>query len=966
MSLLRAATALVVAFIVMESTGHSLERPPERSPEKTLERFEEHIQPLLAKKCGRCHGDRVQKGELNLATLAGIRQGGESGEPAVGETLDESPLWYLIESEEMPPEGLPRLTEDEKQSLKQWIASADLSAVASETKTPLHQHDVLPIVLLRCVTCHGAQRQDGDLDLRSVAGMKRGGQTGPALQPGDAEQSLMIQRIESEACPPSDLLLKFFVRRPTSSETEQLKKWINQGATELPLKPDVANGAPDPLVTDEDRSHWSFQPLPIRDNDSPSTSIDDFIGDRLRQHGLTLSPQADRDTLIRRVYLDLIGMPPTRQQWRYWRESTDPQWYARMVDQLLESPHYGERWGRYWLDLAGYADSEGGISADPIRPVAWKYRDYVIDAFNDDKPYDQFLLEQLAGDELVDYQNAETVTEEMVDRLVATGFLRMGIDETGSRTMNFVPERLKVISDAINIVSTSLMGLTMECARCHSHKYDPIPQRDYYRFKAIFQGAFDEHDWLSFKTRKINFGTDHQRQTAAKINPPLQRKIKQLQSKQKQAKKQLQLSLLRAHYPNQSDEDNELTVKALRIADNNRTLPQRTLVERLQLAELLPDSEQPTEVVEVRAEIERLRRQIDRLSRQLAPTLEIRALWDQGRPSPTYLLQRGEHNKPGRWVGPGVPAVLTDGTTTFEVNPPFPGGTAKTGRRLAFARWLIRPDHPLTARVMVNRIWHHHFGRGIVAGLDNFGRQGDRPTHPELLDWLSKSFVDNGWSVKHVHRLIMNSDTYRQSSRVTDQHREHDPDNQWFSRMNLRRLDAEALRDSLLFVSDRLDPNPGGLPDAVSVDRDGLVSIDPTPEGNWRRSVYLQYRRTEIPTMMDTFDYPPMGPNCLSRNVSTVSPQALLMMNNGHIHELSQAFAERIEAICSDAGISDDRSVIENVYGVLLTRQPNDDELFAGRDTLAKLTELYRGDRTPALQAYCHTLFNSAALLYVD
>ena len=370
----------------------------------------------------------------------------------------------------------------------------------------------------------------------------------------------MIQRIESEACPPRELLLKFFVRRPPRAETAKLREWIDAGAPEVDVPPDVATTAGDPLVTDEDRRHWAFQPPR---STSQFQSIDQFVQAKLREQGLDLSPAADRDTLIRRAYFDLLGLPPSLAEARRWQESRDPNWYAQMIDHLLASPHYGERWGRYWLDLAGYADSEGGISADPVRPVAWKYRDYVIDALNHDKPYDRFLLEQIAGDELIDYEKAAVVTDEMVENLIATGFLRMGIDETGSRTMNFVPERLKVISDAITVVSSGVMGLTMECARCHSHKYDPIPHRDYYRFKAIFQGALDEHDWSSFKTRTLSVATPQHRQQVAQVNPPLAAEIKQLAAQQKKLMAEITINLLRHHYPEQSEGDNQETLVAL-------------------------------------------------------------------------------------------------------------------------------------------------------------------------------------------------------------------------------------------------------------------------------------------------------------------------------------------------------------------------------------------------------------------
>jgi hypothetical protein len=529
-----------------------------------------------------------------------------------------------------------------------------------------------------------------------------------------------------------------------------------------------------------------------------------------------------------------------------------------------------------------------------------------------------------------------------------------------------VPERLGVISDAITVVSSGLMGLTMECARCHTHKYDPIPHRDYYRFKAIFQGALDEHDWLSFKNRSLNIGTTEQRKRVAAVNPPLDKELKTLQSRLKLAISDAQVEVLRHHYPDQTADDHKETLAALKKADNTRTLTQKILVEKLQLAELLPDEDQPSTVHLARQAITEIEAEIAEVRRRMEPPLAIRALWDRGDPSPTYILNRGEYDKPGRLVGPGVPSVLTDGQTPFVVEPPFSAGSAKTGRRLAFARWLTQPDHPLTSRVMVNRIWYHHFGRGLVASLENFGIQGDRPTHPELLDWLASEFVRQGWSIKAMHRMIMNSRTYRQSSRITDNQLQQDPTNRLLSRMPLRRMNAEALRDSLLFVSGQLDETPGGPPDPVSVDRDGLVSVSPAPGGGWRRSVYLQYRRTGIPTMMDTFDYPEMGPNCIARNESIVSPQSLMLMHNKQVHQSAQAFAARVMAILGDKANKDCGRQVEAVYELALSRPPTDEERTLGMQALVALALQWDNDALAALETYCHTVLNSAAFLYID
>lgn len=921
--------------------------------------FESHILPILEQRCGKCHGKKLRKGDLDLSSLAAIRRGGESGEPAIAESADESLLWVMIEGGEMPPEGETRLLPQEKKLIHQWISSgAATNALHSSESKKLNQHDVLPIVLLRCVTCHGARQQRGGFDARTPESMRKGGKSGPAIVKGNPDQSLMIKRIESQACPPSELLLKYFVRRPPTSEVKKLRDWIAAGTPEEDVQPDVATTEPDPLVSDEDRQHWAFQPP---EKNPAAISIDEFILRRLQQAGLHFSPEADRDTLIRRAYIDLVGIPPTVKEWNRWHNATGPDWFARMIDHLLASPHYGERWGRYWLDVAGYADSEGGVSSDPVRQVAWKYRDYVVSAFNSDKPYDCFLLEQIAGDELIDHANAKTITPQMVEHLIATGFLRMGIDQTGSRTMNFVPERLGVIDDALTVLGSGVMGLTIGCARCHSHKYDAIPHRDYYRLKAVFQGAFDEHDWLSFKNRSLAVDTVERVAKVKSVNAPLTIRIKKLQAAKKKAEQNVQMELLRHHYPKLTSEDRAATLKALRIADNNRSQPQRILVEKLQTAEVIPDESQPESVRSARAAVADIEAEIDSVQRQMEPALAVRALWDRGAPSPTYILRRGEHNKPGPLVGPGVPSVLTNGRTPLDVKPPFPGGTRKTGRRLAFARWLTEPNHPLTARVFVNRVWYHHFGTGLVKSLENFGKQAAPPSHPVLLDWLAVTFVENGWSIKELHRTIMNSRTYRQSSHVTKDRLSADPQNTLISRMPLRRMDAEALRDSLLLVSGLLDETSGGPPDKISVNRNGLVSIKPTPDGRWRRSIYAQYRRTEIPSVMSAFDYPVMGPNCVSRTVSNVSPQALLMMNNDHIRNLSTAFAKRVASKESEPSRQ-----IELVYQTALSRNPSDEERQLGADTLSELIARWNGNQLAALETYCHTILNTAAFTYID
>ncbi len=958
--------------------------PPQKNSEQY---FEDRVELVLERRCFRCHNEDAKKGELDLTTAAGLMAGGESG-PIL--TLDDpmhSPLWEAIRSGTMPPEGEPLPAKDIA-VIEGWLSSgAKFRKPLEATKTEPNQHDVLPILLLRCATCHGAELKRGGFEARTIESIFKGGDSGPALVPGDSASSRMIQRVEQQLCPPKSQLLDYFVRRPPAHELDLLRRWIDSGAHAGDEQADIATTDSDRLVIDDDRKHWAFQPLPatievptFKDLDF-AQPIDAFIYEQLSKNGLDFSPPAERSTLIRRVYFDLVGLPPTGDEWSRWNVNTDDRWYEAMIDELLKSPKYGERWGRYWLDVAGYADSEGGVSEDVVRALAWKYRDYVIRAHNQDKPWDRFLLEQLAGDELAEYRQSEKATEAVVDNLVATGFLRMGVDQTGSRTMNFVPERIGVISDALNVVSSGLMGLTMECARCHSHKYDPIPQRDYYRMKAIFQGAFDEHDWMSWKTRSLDAASPEIRSQHKLVNGGLEKEIKQLEATRKQAIKKRQDPYYEASWPKIADEEQKEILAALKLKADRRTVRQDELV-------LRHDTEiRPIESVLVKShpdlvkELVSIDEKLGSLKESLLPAMTIRALWDRGRPSPTYILVRGEHDRPGRLVGPGVPSVLTDGQTPFKVEPPWPGAES-TGRRLAFARWLTEKDHPLTARVFVNRVWKLHFGQGIVKTLDNFGALGSLPSHPELLDWLARDFIQGGWSLKSLHREILLSRTYRQSSDRTLQRDQIDPENRWLSQMNMQRLDAEAMRDSILSIAGRLDSKMLGPPAKVDVREDGLIMDRTSSNGMYRRSVYLQLRRTEMPSLLAAFDYPDMQPNCSQRTTSTVSPQSLMLSNNSRIYALASDLSERLikdaaASITSHRPSEDDRQgltdYIEMAYRLILSRLPIQDEIIESRQAIQTMCDQWQVtgcDRETAFQkalaTFCHTIINSAEFLYVD
>jgi hypothetical protein len=880
--------------------------------------FAKQIRAIFEAKCFKCHSADKRKAGLAVTSVASLVKGGESGAVVVSGKPDESLLFELIRDGEMPPEDEGELSAGEIETIRRWIADgAEIRTAVQETQ--ITQHQIVPLMLLRCTACHGGRRREADLDLRTKAAMLKGGKSGPAVVAGKPEESLIVKRIHAEEMPPRRKLVQVSVKPMEASELAMLESWISAGMPQSDLAPDVATSEPDPLVSDEDRQFWSFQPpqaaipptekLDDADRLRAANPIDVFITAKLRERNLSPAEDADRVTLIRRLYIDLLGLLPSPDEVAAFVSDTHPLAYENLVDRLLASPRYGERWGRHWLDVAGYADSEGSQNEDRVRPHLWRYRDYVVRAFNADKPYDRFLQEQIAGDELADYENAEVITDEIYDNLVATGFLRTAPDRTFAGITNFVPDRLELIADEIQILGSAVLGLTLHCCRCHTHKFDPLPQRDYYRLAAALKDAYDEHDWLKPEERRLTFVTTAERQAWEQHEKSITDQVAALREKSK------------------AEKDDA---------------PKKELEE-----------------------------QFKQLEAGRKPEPKMRVLWARGQPSPTYVLKRGNYLTPGHEVGPGVPSMLTDGKTPFEVKPPWPSAKT-TGRRLALARWITGREHPLTSRVMVNRIWEHHFGRGIVVTPGNFGTAGAMPTHPELLDWLAVEFVRQGWSTKALNRLIVTSKTYQQSSQVTSELLAADPENELLSRMPLRRMEAEAVRDSLLLVAGQLDETPFGAPDDVEVRGDGLVTSKRGKRG-WRRSVYVLHRRTKMPTILENFDSPQMGPNCIQRDESIVAPQALHLLNNAMIHELAGSFAERIEREAGDNSLDQ----IVHIHKIAFGHEPTDDARDVATSMLRKLTELWTekigsGSTAPheaarrALANYCHAVMNSAAFVYVD
>ncbi|MBM3725330.1 MAG: DUF1553 domain-containing protein [Acidobacteria bacterium] len=857
--------------------------------------YETAVRPLLAKSCLACHSGATPQGGLDLSTAAGALKGGKHGAAYVPGNAEASLMVTRVVGGTMPPAGLPKLDSTAVSALRAWI---DRQSAARDTVT---EADVLPIFQMRCVTCHGKRVQEAGLDLRTQASRLKGGKSGPALVPGRPEDSLIMQKIGAGKMPPPEKLFEAFVRPPTTPEVEKLRAWIAAGC---PPEPAQQTAADEPAILPKDREHWAF--TPPRKTTPPASGhvVDAFIRAKLAWKGLPPAPEASRLTLLRRAYFDVIGLPPTPAEAAAFLADTAPGAWERLIDKLLESPHYGERWAQFWLNAAGYSDSEGIIDEDKIRHDAWRYRDSVIRALNADQPYDRFLTEQLAGDELIDYKKIGDVTQREMDTLAATGFLRMTPDGTYSPANGSVAERLNVIADEIEVLSTAVLGLSVNCARCHNHKYDPISQRDYYRLSAVLQTALDPYDWLKPTERHLEIAFASDKAEAVRANEPIEAEIRKLEA---------------------SPEAKEQKAKTAIAA----------------------------------------------LKKRLVPPPRIRALFDMGGdPSPAYLLRRGDAQNVAARLAPAVPRVLAAGLPQYSPQPPRAG---TSGNRLALARWLTHPDHPLTARVIVNRVWMHHFGQGIVQSPANFGRMGIKPTHPELLDWLAREFVESGWSLKKLHRLILTSATYKQSSQLTAAALERDPENQLLARFSARRLDAEQLHDSILRVTGRLSPRQFGPAIAVDTRPGGETTHGSSVDG-FRRAIYVMQRRTTPVSQLEVFDQPVMLPNCVERRNSTVPTQALQLSNSPVIAEHAKNWAAQFIVRSTTPG-----DAVKQIYLTAFTREPTTAESGRAVTALESLESHWQahlekkgGTIQPkeaffhALTSFCHTILSAAEFSYVD
>jgi uncharacterized protein DUF1553/uncharacterized protein DUF1549/cytochrome c len=885
----------------------------------------------------------------------------------------------------------------------------------------------------RCLQCHGETLQMSGLDLRTREALLKGGDKGPAIVPGNAEASRAYRRVAGMEQP----LMPMAPMPPLSSEeVAVLRDWINQGAkweSGKAIQSSVAPTVLDPKaqnkisvasgygktyqerpITEQERKWWAFQkpvrpPVPeVSDPRWNRHPIDAFIKKALDEKGLAPAPQADRNTLIRRATLDLTGLLPTPAEMEAFVNDSSPRAYENLVERLLSSPHYGERWGRFWLDVVRYADSSG-FEHDKDLANAWRYRDYVINAFNQDKPFDRFILEQLAGDEL---------EARDFDSLTATSYYRIG-PRVRFREKDNPYYRYEYLDDIIRTTFQGFMGLSVNCARCHDHKFDPISRKDYYRTMAMFFGYVDIDHPLAPPDKVAEY--ERMKKEVDEQTLPLRRKIVQIEAPYRRAAFEKRL----AKFP----EEIQIAVKT---PDGQRTPGQRLLAAQIVSLDVDPDAaanqlgnlRSMMKVSEADQELrQKLVEQIEEIQKRLPPPLPV----TEGVRDGDYRLTPdgpGDEPLPGKGdrfdygvqccflpeagkvfevppvyfgangmdvaedqksfvVEPGYLKVLADSSSLPTRDAPAKGYLT-SGRRRALANWIASSDNPLTARVMVNRVWHWHFGRGIVPTPGNFGKMGMPPSHPQLLDWLATEFVRQKWSLKQMHRLVMTSDAYKMASTFAPSaNLEKDPTNVALWRFPLRRLEGEAIRDIILSASGQLNLEAGGPPFFPSIPkalresyRAGKWELTREEPSNWRRSVYSYWKRGLKYPMFEVHDQPDPNVTCERRNTTTVPTQALTLSNNEFVLIQAKYFAERV---AREAG-PDAEKQIQILFRVALSRAPDQRELKSALSFVQRQQDYHLklkpasssegsspgGTALAALTDLAHVMLNSNEFVYIN
>jgi mono/diheme cytochrome c family protein len=985
--------AALVALVVTAS--------PLRAAESN--RYVDSIQPILVAKCIACHGPEKQEGGLRLDSLAAAREGGDRGPAIVPGKLEDSLLVRAVRFADadlqMPPKQ--KLSESDISAFTEWVRSGAewpepavvlfedepqflaalnngngqarlvtegaFSGKAALAVTPL-QRDGIKIPgwnfairerpaagEYRYLRLTWKKRGTGSVMLelaasgqwpdpkvpkgRYVAGPNSTGWAAiSASEAAPVEWTTMTFDLWQDigdfmltGCAPTcdggeEALFDAMILGPSVASLDAYRP----GAATNPLSSDASLGDAftdrrNPirkLFRGERLDLWSLQ-RPVR-QDPPADAphpIDAFVRDRLGEDEGTPAPRADRRTLIRRLTFDLTGLPPTPAEVADFLADAAPDAYAKLVDRLLDSPRYGERQARLWLDVVRYADTHG-YERDEFRPLIWQYRDYVIRAFNADKPFDRMILEQLAGDELV---AGPPQTQDEADALIATGYLRLGQwDSTAAIFQEEERLRAEMLADLTNTTASAFLGLTTSCCQCHDHKYDPLSQADHYRLRAFFAGMVPRDDLV--------IDLPPERERIKKQNAQLRTQVQSLQAEQAKLKKDAE-------------------------ADKARH--------------------------------EELTQQIAALQEQKQTSRTAMGAADLGASAPAiHVFYQGDFHSPRDEVSPGFPSVLYAGAA--DVAAPRKD---TTGRRLALARWIASPENPWTARVFVNRIWQQHFGTGLVATPNDFGYAGARPAQPELLDWLATSFVDRGWSVKQLHRLIVTSETYQQSSSISQAAAARDPENRRLARQNVRRLDAESLRDSLLAVSGLLRSDASGpprwpeVPEELKYAQPAILEALKNDDGGRRQgwytdpveetdvlSVFLIRKRCLPIPFLQAFDLPETTVSCARRDTTVVAAQALTLLNSPTAIRYTDAFARRVADTASPldfASADSTARVINGVFQLALSRAADADERALARDLLKRHAQQHRAAGADdaelrALRDLCRAVCNLNEFLYID
>lgn len=820
------------------------------------------------------------------------------------------------------------------------ISLVNQSAFAQESDVPtmseaeaveFYKTKVLPVLESNCFECHRNDPEDlgGGFSLRSYKSITKGGESGPAIDAADPKNSLLVRVINYDVyeMPPDGKLKK--------EEIADITRWVQLGmpGLEAGSEEEQASGHKPPQVDEQARAWWAFRPVQsaepptVKDQAWVKTEVDRFVLAKLEAAGIKPAPPASREALIRRAYYDLIGLPPTLEQVQQFVKDPDPAAYENLINTLLESPHYGEKWGRHWLDLVRYAESNS-FERDGTKPFVWRYRDYVIRAFNQDKPYDQFLTEQLAGDELPE------VTSET---LAATGYYRLGQwdDEPADRLQS----RYDELDDILATTSQAMLGLTVNCARCHDHKIDPIPQADYYQMLGYFHNlrGYGEGGVKEASTRKV--GTAES-QVAAEAQ---QKRIAELTEQMRAIEELAKADFIPVEHEEFQYEFQRIPLLKKRVGK-------------------VLTNEQFEQYVAWSKE----RKQLEQ--NPVAGEQEILCVKEKGKAIPkTFVLARGNPHVQAKPVGPGFLSVLS--LPTPEIETPAHGESA--GLRTAFAKWLTNPENPLTSRVMVNRIWQYHFDRGIVRTSSDFGYQGSQPTHPELLDWLAAEFVERGWSIKEMHRLMMLSNTYQMAYVSNPELEQQDPQNDLMWRFDLRRLTAEEIRDSILFASGNLNLGRMYGPSIYPLMPAEVLAGQSIPGNGWdtskgdeqnRRSVYVHVKRSLKLPVLANYDSADSDFSCPVRFVTTQPTQALSMLNS----DFSLQQAEKLATLVREAHPDELSAQVAMALGRVTQRLPRPEEVDRGVALIERWTKEEQLEPKMALRNFCLLALNLNEFVYLD